>query len=36
MSLGQYIGAGTANTDGLYHLDGNSNDSSGNGRNGVK
>jgi len=34
MSLGEYLGAGSGITKGLYHLNGNSNDSSGNGNNG--
>lgn len=35
MSLGEYIGAGSSTTRGLWHLSGNSNDSSGNGFNGT-
>lgn len=35
MTLGQYLGAGSGVTNGLYHLNGNSNDSSGNSRNGT-
>jgi hypothetical protein len=35
MSLGEYIGAGAAITKGLWHLNGNSLDSSGNGANGT-
>ncbi|MCX6232115.1 MAG: hypothetical protein NTZ33_11280 [Bacteroidetes bacterium] len=33
MSLGEYIGAGSGITKGLYHLNGNANDASGNGKN---
>jgi hypothetical protein len=35
MALGEYIGAGAGITKGLYHLNGNSNDASGNGNNGT-
>ena len=35
MSLGQKISSGVTITKGLYHMDGNSNDSSGNGLNGT-
>ena len=35
MSLGEYLGAGAATTKLLLHLNGNSNDDSGNGNNGV-
>ena len=35
MSLGEYTGAGSGVTKGLYHLSGNSNDSSGNSTNGT-
>ena len=35
MSLGEYLGAGSAITKWLLHLNGNSNDFSGNGNNGV-
>jgi hypothetical protein len=35
MSFGNYVGAGSGITKGLYHLTGNSNDSSGNGNNAV-
>lgn len=35
MSLGEYLGAGSATTKLLLHLDGNSADSSGNGNNGT-
>lgn len=35
MSLGEYLGAGAATTKLLFHLNGNSNDDSGNGNNGV-
>lgn len=35
MSLGEYIGAGSSITKWLLHLNGNSNDDSGNGNNGV-
>ena len=34
-TLGEYIGAGSGTTKGLWHLNGNSNDSSGNGNNGT-
>jgi hypothetical protein len=34
-TLGEYIGAGSAITKGLWHLNGNSTDSSGNGNNGT-
>ena len=34
MALGEYIGAGSSVTKGLWHLNGNSNDDSGNGNNG--
>lgn len=33
--LGEYLGAGSGITKGLWHLNGNSNDSSGNGNNGT-
>ncbi len=35
MSLGEHLGAGSGITVGLYHLSGNSNDSSGNARHGT-
>lgn len=35
MSYGEYLGAGSTITKGLWHLNGNSNDSSGNGKNGT-
>jgi hypothetical protein len=35
MSLGEFLGSGSGITKGLWHLNGNSNDSSGNGNNGT-
>ena len=35
MSAGEYLGAGSTTTKLLLHLNGNSNDSSGNGNNGT-